>query len=214
MYVPDAFAETDRGTLCDFIRSTGWGYLVGVADGVPFVTHLPFLLEGDAGSERLVAHMARANPHWQGFTDGAGAREQLVVFSGPHAYVSPRWYTAAKAVPTWNYTAVHVYGVPRIVADPAAVYEAQKRLVDFYEAGADAPWRMEDVDAGYIEGMLRAIVSFEIPVARMEGKFKLSQNRTPEDRAGVIAALADGSDEGGKRVARLMASREAGLVSR
>lgn len=207
MYVPEYFAEADRATLLDFIRATGWGYLVGGADGVPFATHLPFLLEGEPGAERLVAHMARANPHWQSFA--GDEREQLVIFSGPHCYVSPRWYTTAKAVPTWNYVAVHVYGVPRVVDDPAAVYAAQKRLVDFHEAGADAPWRMEDIDAGYIEGMLRAIVSFEMPIARMEGKFKLSQNRKAEDRAGVIAALSESTDDGGKKIARLMASREA-----
>jgi len=113
-------------------------------------------------------------------------------------------------VPTWNYVAVHVYGVPRVVDDPAAVYAAQKRLVDFHEAGAETPWRMEGVDAGYIEGMLRAIISFEMPIARMEGKFKLSQNRKAEDRAGVIAALSESADDGGKGIARLMASREAG----
>jgi len=207
MYVPEIYAENDRGVLCDFIRGAGWGYLVGAADGVPFATHLPFLLDGDDGAETLVAHMARANPHWKSF-GGEAAREQLVVFPGPHAYVSPRWYTTAKAVPTWNYAAVHIYGVPRIVDDPAAVYAAQKKLVDHHEAGADAPWRMEDIDAGFIEGMLRAIVSFEIPVSRMEGKFKLSQNRTAADRAGVIGALAESPDENGRKIAGLMASRE------
>jgi transcriptional regulator len=116
-----------------------------------------------------------------------------------------------KAVPTWNYTAVHVYGAARIVDDPAAVYASQKRLVDFYEAGADTPWRMEDVDADYIDGMLRAIVSFEISVDRLEGKFKLSQNRTAEDRTSVIEALSESPTEGGKKIAGLMACRETGL---
>jgi len=212
MYVPEVYAENDRATLLDLIRATGWGYLVGAADGVPFATHLPFLVEGEPGAERLVAHMARANPHWRSFADGG--REQLVIFAGPHAYVSPRWYTTAKAVPTWNYVTAHVYGVPRVVDDPAAVHAAQKRLVDHYEAGAEAPWRMEDVDAGFIQGMLRAIVSFEVPIARMEGKYKLSQNRKPEDRAGVIAALGDSPDDGAQKIARLMEAREAGLLSR
>jgi len=212
MYVPDYFAENDRATLLDLIRATGWGYMVGATDGAPFATHLPFVVEGEPGAERLVAHMARANPHWRSFADGG--REQLVIFSGPHTYVSPRWYTTAKAVPTWNYVAVHVYGVPRVVDDPAAVHAAQKRLVDFYEAGAETPWRMEDVDPDYIAGMLRAIVSFEVPIARMEGKYKLSQNRKPEDRARVVEALANSPDDGAQRIARLMASREAGLLSR
>lgn len=210
MYVPEKFAETDRGVLLDFIRDTGWGYLVGVSGGVPVVTHLPFLVDGDPGAEKLVAHMARANPHWRSFS-GSDAADQLVVFPGPHAYISPRWYTSAKAVPTWNYTTVHAYGVPQILEDPAAVYASQKRLVDLYEADAAAPWRMEDMDAGYIDGMLRAIVSFEIPVARLEGKFKLSQNRTAEDRAGVIKALSASPTEGGQKIADLMVSREARL---
>jgi len=208
MYVPEAFAETDREVLLDFIRATGWGYLVCVRDGVPFATHLPFLLEGARGSEKLVAHMARANPHWHSFSDAEAAPEQLVVFPGPHAYVSPRWYATRKAVPTWNYATVHVYGVPRIVDDPEAVRAVQQRLVEAHEGGADAPWRMEDAGADYIGGMLRGIVSFEIPVARMEGKFKLSQNRTPEDRAGVIRALAESPDEGARSISRLMAARE------
>lgn len=211
MYVPEKFAETDRAVLLDFIRDTGWGYLVGVSDGIPVVTHLPFILDEEPGSEKLVAHMARANPHWRSLANSGADSEQLVVFPGPHAYVSPRWYKSLKAVPTWNYTTVHVYGAARIVDDPAAVYASQKRLVDFYEAGADTPWRMEDVDADYIDGMLRAIVSFEISVDRLEGKFKLSQNRTAEDRTSVIEALSESPTEGGKKIAGLMASRETGL---
>lgn len=215
MYVPDAFAETDRAVLLDFIRETGWGYLVGVSDGVPEATHLPFLVDGAPGAEKLVAHMARANPHWRLFAPGDlggdSPAEQLVVFPGPHSYVSPRWYSSAKAVPTWNYAAVHVYGVPRVVDDPEVVYAAQKKLVDRYEAGADDPWRIEGVDQNYIAGMFRAIVSFEVPVARMEGKFKLNQNRKAVDRAGVIEALAQSPDPGAQQIAALMASREAGL---
>lgn len=209
MYVPEAFAEPDRELLLAFIREAGWGYLVGVLDGAPFATHLPFLVDGATGSEKLVAHMARANPHWHSFAGTQGGSEQLVVFPGPHAYVSPRWYTSRTAVPTWNYATVHVYGVPRVVDDPAAVRAAQQRLVERHEAGASAPWQMEDADAGFIEGMLRGIVGFEIPIARMLGKFKLSQNRSPEDRAGVIGALAESPDEGARQVSRLMAIREA-----
>lgn len=208
MYVPDNFAEKNRPVLVDFIRAHGWGYLVGVEAGVPFATHLPFMVGGAPGAEMLVAHMARANDHWRSFAGDAKPVEQLVVFPGPHSYVSPRWYVSKKAVPTWNYTAVHVYGVPRIVEDPKAVYASQKALVDHFEAGAEAPWRMEEVDPGFIEGMMRAIVGFEIPIERMEGKFKLSQNRKPEDRAGVIAALAHSPSEGGRRISRIMRDRE------
>lgn len=214
MYLPSKYTETDRAVLLDFIRENGWGYLVGISEGVPVANHLPFLVDGEDGSEFLVAHMARANPHWKLFTEDNPPGDQLVVFPGLHSYVSPRWYTTARAVPTWNYATVHVYGTPRIVDDPDAVYAAQKKLVDRFEAGADDPWRMENVDADFITSMLRAIVSFEIPITRMEGKFKLSQNRTAEDRAGVVAALAGSASEGGRKIADLMASREAALTDR
>lgn len=204
MYIPAYFAETDRTVQIDFIRRHGWGYLVGVIDGAPFVTHLPFLVAGAPGAEVLAAHMARANPHWRSFADGA---EQLVVFPGPHAYVSPGWYETMPAVPTWNYATVHAYGTPRIVDDPDAVHAGQKRLVDAHEARLEAPWRMEDMDPGYIAGMLRAIVSFEIPVARIEAKFKLSQNRSATDRERVIHALETSAESGARGVAELMRRR-------
>jgi transcriptional regulator len=205
MYVPENFAETDRETQLAVIRETGWGYLVGVIDDLPYVTHLPFMVDGAAGREKLVAHVSRLNPHWNSFAEG---REQLVVFPGPHGYVSPSWYKAKKAVPTWNYVAVHVYGTPRIVDDPEACYAAQKNLVDFHESGLEQPWRMEDMPESYIDGMLRGIVGFEIPIARIEAKFKLNQNRKPEDRKGVIAAFAAGEREDSRRLAELMAARE------
>lgn len=186
MYVPDQFAVTDRQAQIDFIRETGWGYLTGIVDDEPFVTHLPFLVAGEPGREKLVAHMARANPHWETFSDG---KKQLVVFPGPHTYISPSWYTEKKAVPTWNYATAHVYGTPVVVEDAAAVYSGQQDLVNHYESQFDTPWRMEDVDAGFIDGMLRAIVSFEIPIDRIQCKFKLSQNRPAEDQQRVIAAL-------------------------
>ena len=205
MYMPPKFTESDRGVALAAIKNPGWGYLVGVADGVPTAAHLPFLLQGAPGAEKLVAHMARANPHWQSFADGV---EQLVVFAGPHTYVSPRWYAAEPAVPTWNYVAVHVYGVPRVVDDAQEVYAAQKRLVDFHESGTDRPWRLEDMPEDFVAGMLGAIVNFEIPIARIEAKFKLSQNRTADDRKGVIAALGQGEREDSRRIAALMAARE------
>lgn len=201
MYMPKDFAVTDRQTQIAFIRQTGWGYLTGVIDDTPFVTHLPFLVEGEDGGEKLVAHMARANPHWQSFADG---KPQLVVFPGPHSYISPSWYSSDKVVPTWNYTAAHAYGIPVLIEDPDAVYAGQKRLVDHYEAEFDTPWRMEAVDEDFINGMLRSIVSFEIPIDRIECKFKLSQNREADDRAGVVRALEGSKDANRQAVAALM----------
>ena len=205
MYIPPRYRESDRAVALAVIQNPGWGYLVGIADGRPMSDHLPFMVEGPEGEEKLVGHMARANPHWQTFEDGI---EALVIFPGPHTYVSPNWYAAEMAVPTWNYVAVHVYGVPRIFDDRQEVYAAQKRLVDFHESGSDEPWRIEDLPDDYASGMLKAIVNFEIPIARIEAKFKLSQNRTADSRKGVIAALAKGEREDSRRIAELMAARE------
>jgi transcriptional regulator len=188
MYIPTAFRADDRSALYDLIDRHGFGTLVSVIDGTPFATHLPLLL--DRGRGVLLGHVARANPHWHAL---AGSAEALAIFHGPHAYVSPSWYAPAPAVPTWNYAAVHVYGTPRLL-DEAGLRDLVGRLVEQYESGRARPWTM-DLPEDYMGKMLRAIVGFEIPIERIEGKFKLSQNRSTEDRAGVIAALAAGSAE-------------------
>ena len=186
MYLPEYYAVKDRSTQVEFIRKIGWGDLTGIIDDAPFVTHLPYLVAGMHGQEKLVAHMARANPHWENFADG---KPQLVVFSGPHTYISPSWYSSKKVVPTWNYAVAHVYGTPVIVDNPATVYAAQRDLVNHYEAQFDMPWRIEDADANFIDGMLGAIVSFEIPIERIQCKFKMTQNRPNQARRSVIEAL-------------------------
>jgi len=194
MYVPQHFSVEDRCLLDGVIRDNPFGLLAGAVDGAPFATHLPFLLDG----ERLLGHFARGNPHCKAID---GKTEMLAVFSGPHAYVSPRWYEPGPAVPTWNYVAVHVYGAPRIVADVAAVRALLDRLVAEYEAGA---WTLDGQDDDFTERMMRGIVAFEMPVARIEGKFKLSQNRSAEDRRSVaeeLGKLPDGMSAG---VARFM----------
>jgi transcriptional regulator len=205
MYLPPHFEETDREILYGTIRDNNFGLLITTVDGAPFATHLPFLLEGD----RLVAHMARANPQWRSFERD---EEALCIFQGPHAYVSPRWYEATQRVPTWNYVAVHVYGKPRIVDEPSAVRAQQVRLVAAHEAGAAKPWSMDGLPESYVTGMLRAIVTFELPITRIQGKFKLSQDKPAEDRAGVIAALAESPHEGDRQTSALMASREKDLA--
>ncbi len=205
MYVPKAFAEDDAARCHDLIESHNFGLLVSTVDGVPFATHLPFLLDRARGARgTLIAHMARANPHWCGFAGGA---EALAVFAGPHAYVSPAWYAGEPNVPTWNYVAVHAYGVPCLVEDPAAVAAMVERLVDVHEAGSGRPWRLASQPEDYRQAMIRGIVAFEIPVARLEGKTKLSQNKTAADRAGVVAALRNASDPQAGALGALMQAR-------
>lgn len=186
MYIPEAFAETDLDRLHDLIEAYDFAMLITPGEPTPLVSHLPFLLDRTKGPNgTLQAHMARGNPHWQSF-DG----EALVLFHGPHAYISPTWYTPdAPAVPTWNYAVVHAFGTPRIIDNTQELRTQQERLVASHEAGRSPSWSMAGQPPAYIEGMLRGIVAFEIPIARLEGKFKLSQNRSAADGAGVIKGL-------------------------
>jgi transcriptional regulator len=167
------------------------------ADDGPIASHLPFLL--DEGREEhgvLLAHVARANPHWRSLAD----RESLAIFQGPHAYVSPRWYTTSLAVPTWNYAAVHAYGRARLLEDPAEVLAYLERLVRHH----DPEWSLPEGD--FIPKLVNGIAAFELPITRLEGKVKLSQNRPEADRRAVAAALAVGSP-GEASVAALMVAR-------
>jgi transcriptional regulator len=201
MYVPTAYAETDPAKLHAFIEAHSFGLLVSAHGGEPFATHLPFLLERDAGPHgRLVGHMARANPHWQGL-DG---RDVLTVFSGPHAYVSPSWYGSDGVVPTWNYVAVHAYGTLRLVEEPNELARILVTTVSTYERPMPNPWSV-DTGSGFFQKMSRAVVGFRIDITRLEGKWKLNQNHPPERREGVIRALAGSSDQDAKEIARLMA---------
>ncbi|UCH75958.1 MAG: FMN-binding negative transcriptional regulator [Rhodospirillales bacterium] len=177
MYVPKHFAAARRAALVRVIDENPFGLLVGTVGGAPFATHLPFLLDGD----RLLSHLARGNPHWRAID---GTTEMLAVFSGPHGYVSPRWYAEGPAVPTWNYVAVHVYGAPRQVSEIGAVRALLDAMVERHEAGA---WTLDAQDADFNDRMMRGVVAFEMPIGRIEGKFKLSQNRPAVDRRRVSA---------------------------
>ena len=205
MYVPKNFAEDDLGACHDLIQANDFGLLVAPVDGRPFASHLPFLLDRERGPNgTLVAHMARANPHWRAFDGG----EVLVVFSGPHVYVSPSWYATAPNVPTWNYVAVHAYGVPSLIEDQEATRSVLRRTVATQESRFERPWRMDGLAEDYVTSMMRAIVAFEVPIARLEGKWKLNQNRAAKDRAGVRAALQRDADPQAQAIAALMAARD------
>lgn len=202
LYVPDAFRIDDRERLFDFIARNAFGTLVTGGPAGLQVSHIPFLPErGADGVIRLQGHVARANPQWQGLEQ---ARELLAIFQGPHAYVSPGWYRQHPSVPTWNYTVVHAHGKARLM-DEAELHEMLMRLSAAYEDGREKPWRMSQLPAEFVATMLRAIVGFEIAVERIEGKFKLSQNR-PAEIPRVIAAL---EREGEAALAAFMAENAA-----
>jgi transcriptional regulator len=204
MYIPPAFRETRLDVLHGFIREHSFGTLVSRLDGELFATHLPFLLEADRGPNgTLVGHMARANPHWRAFSQ-TPEQESLVMFLGPHAYISPAWYVSESSVPTWNYTAVHVYGVARVLDDPTRVRQLLEATVRTFEDGSPAPWSTQRVSEDYIAHMARGIVAFELPIARMEGKRKFGQNRPVADVRGAVAGLRTSNDASRKAVAEQM----------
>jgi len=185
-YVPGHFRVEDAATLERFVAENGFATLVSTGPEGLWTSHVPLLIgRGSDGRVRLEGHMARANAHWESLESAA---EVLAIFGGPHAYVSPSWYAHHPSVPTWNYAVVHARGKARIV-EPEALPALLGRLTRKYEEGRPAPWRMEDLPADFTPRLLAAIVGFEIAVERLEGKFKLSQNRRPADLEGVIAAL-------------------------
>jgi transcriptional regulator len=205
MYVPPAFSESDPDTLFDFLRAHSFATLVSHDGDEPFASHLPFLfdrapLAHTLPQGRLLGHMARANPQWQ----SAHGRRVMVVFQGPHAYVSPTWYEEANVVPTWNYVAVHAYGTLEAIEDRDRLGEIVARTVATYEAGMPTPWRLESQDAGFIDQLLGAIVGFEIPIDRLEGKWKLNQNHSATRRERVARALHDSGSPDGRAIAALM----------
>ena len=197
MYVPDAFRLDDRARMAEVMRAFDFALLVTAPDGVVQASHLPFLYDPDAGGDgTLHAHMARANPQWRDFAKLAEAgQEALVIFQGPHSYISPTWYGGdTPQVPTWNYVAVHAYGLPRIVDDPAPKRALLDRLVTTQEAGLADPWSTAGLTETYMEGMLRGLVAFEIPVTRLEAKAKLSQNKPTAQLAAATAVLEQAGD--------------------
>ena len=198
MYVPEAFRLDDRDRITEVMRAFDFALLVTAPGGRPQASHLPFLYDPEPLSEAgpqgtLLGHMARPNPQWRDFAALAEAgQEALVIFQGPHAYISPTWYGAGPpTVPTWNYVAVHAYGLPRVIEDTAEVRMLLDRLVVTQEAGLEPAWSTATLSEKYMAGMQRGLVAFEIPVSRLEAKAKLSQNKTPAQLAAATAVLED-----------------------
>ncbi len=201
LYVPTAFRVEDRRALVDFVERNAFGTLVSSGPSGLDVSHVPFVVEeADDGRLALLTHFARANPQSQNLERAASL---LAIFHGPHAYVSPTWYENHPAVPTWNYAVVHAHGRARRL-DEAELRALLARLSAKYESGRERPWRMELLADDYVGKMVNAIVGFAIEVEKLEGKFKLSQNRPGNDAARVADAL---ESEGAAELAALMRDR-------
>ena len=206
MYTPRAFALEDLPELQQLIQHTRLAQLVTVGEQGLQASHLPLLLNPDEGPNgTLYGHLATANPQWRDLQTGS---EALVIFAGAEAYISPAFYPAkaehGKVVPTWNYIAVHAYGTPEVFSDAERLLSVVTALTDRHEEGRAQPWKVSDAPADYIEGMLKAIVGFALPVERLIGKRKLSQNRSPADMAGVREGLAASADVRDQTLARFI----------
>ncbi len=204
MYIPTDYRIDDERRLWEVVREHSFATLVSATEGEPpLATLVPHLVASDRqGRHRLWAHMARANPQWRTFRPG---REVLSVFRGPDAYISPSWYVNRPYVPTWNFVVVHVYGVPRLLGPDE---EEEKRwvleqTVEQHERGREDRWHL-DVPEPFFLDLMKQVAAFEIEVRRIEGQFKLSQDKPEADRRAVVAGLEAIDDPGARRIARLM----------
>jgi transcriptional regulator len=210
LYIPPSNSENRPEVLFDFIEAHPFAALVTAGPEGLFATHLPFVLDRSRGTSGfLQGHIARANPHHRLLLTSA---EALVIFSGPDAYISPGWYPAkaehGKVVPTWNYIAVHVHGAIRFTDEASFLRPHLETLTARNEQFRNHPWSIQDAPAEYISELQRAIVGLEIEITRLEGKWKMSQNRPPADIDGVVQGLSASLDPQDHRVAEIVASRK------
>ena len=212
MYLPKHFEESRVDVLHDLIRTHPLGTLVTLATGRLEANHIPFEIDPEpAPLGTLYGHVARANPQWCDLSPGVDA---LVIFQGPEAYVSPSWYPSkqesGKVVPTWNYAVVHAYGPLRAIEDTTWLRAFVEKLTDRHETGRATPWKINDAPAGYVDKLVTAIVGIEIPIARLLGKWKVSQNRPASDREGVVAALHQQGGDVASAMAELVRASKGG----
>jgi transcriptional regulator len=203
MYMPTHFEETRPEVLHQLVAAHPLATWVVQSGAGLLVNHIPFLLDAERGPHgTLVGHVARANPVWQQLA------ASVAVFQGPQAYVSPNWYPSkhahGKAVPTWNYAVVHAHGTPRAIESRDALLEIVTRLTRAHEAGQAAPWAVGDAPGDFLEQMLKAIVGIEMPIERLVGKWKVSQNRSLPDRLGTAAGLRQQGDAQSLAMAELV----------
>ena len=202
MYIPKHFSETNSSKLIAFMKQYNFGIVVNTKNNIPLATHLPFIIEQRDEKVFLLSHMALANEQWNYF-DGS---EVLVIFAEPHAYISPSFYEKKQNVPTWNFVAVHCYGIPQLIEDEAAKLQLMEKTITVFEEAYMKQFR--ELDSKYVNGLLKCIKAFEIQVIRMEGKYKLSQNKTQTERANIIGSFEKSENDQLKAIAQLMKQQE------
>jgi transcriptional regulator len=197
MYIPKYFQIEEEDRIFTIIEENSFATIISQHNGSPYATHLPVLLNRE---ERFLhGHFAKPNPQWRDITE----QEVLVIFQGPHSYISPSWYETNTAVPTWNYVAAHVYGTVELIEDDQELFESLKEMVDKYEKEGST-YQLEGVDSTYLQGLSKGIVGFRLNITRLEGKAKLSQNHPIERQELVIARLNQTDDHTSKKIAGIM----------
>ncbi|WP_338786334.1 FMN-binding negative transcriptional regulator [Metabacillus sp. FJAT-53654] len=197
MYIPKQFKIEDEEVIYDFIEKYGFATLFSQHKGEPYATHLPLML--NKSENALYGHFARPNEQWK----DAENQQVLVIFQGPHCYISPSWYETTKAVPTWNYVSIHLYGKIEIIEDEKVIFDSLNDLVNKYES-TDSPYNLNDVEPDFIKGMSKGIVAFRIKITKIEAKGKLSQNHPVERQELIIKHLENTSQQDNLQVASLM----------
>lgn len=199
MYTPSSFKEENPDILFDLIEEHNFGIIFSQHEDQPEATHLPFLVHREKGKHgTLIAHFAKANKHWKKLDE---SKDVLVVFQGPHSYISPAWYVNRAEVPTWNYATVHVFGKPKVIEDISELNKMVKQLTHFHENQENTGWKLDEVPEKDYNTDLKAIVGLKIVISKMEGKFKFNQNKTDKDQKSVIAKM---DDSGRKDIIEIM----------
>ncbi len=188
MYIPKSYQEQDEHKLIEFMQVHNFATLISSANNIAIATHLPFVIEKRNGKLILVSHMAKANPQCQSFLEN----ELLTIFHGPHAFISPKHYEKQQNVPTWNYIAVHAYGKATVIDKQEDVINLMERTIHFFEKEFYPQWK--NLSPEYIHGMLKAIVAFEIEVTKIDGQYKLSQDKTKKEQQTIISAFEKSND--------------------
>lgn len=207
MYIPEYFRVEDRKTAVGFMRANPFAILVSTTADGPFATHVPVVIREEGNQMLIRGHVAKANPHWKHLQEQPGT---LMIFHGPHAYISPTNYSTREVVPTWNYGAVHVYGEARTYSEKPELLAMLHDLIPTFEAAYETQWN--SLSEEYRSRMLGHIVGFELAVTKIEAKFKLSQNRAREEQQRIIDSLGAASDTAVSGTAKLMC--EHGLGTR
>lgn len=201
MYRPTVFQEDNLDKLVEFMRANSFATLVSMEGNIPVASHIPMVITVQEGVVKLTGHLAKPNPQWRSF----GPTESLAIFTGAHGYVSPTLYEAHESVPTWNYIAVHAYGVPQIITlkeSKDAMDTMIHDMIDTYEASYHAHWH--GLSPQFREGMMNGIVGFEMPISKLEGKYKLSQNRSQIDQKAVSESFLESADSAARAAGQEM----------